>query len=315
MSPSIVVHEIAVLLLVAAAGAGARRFGWLDDAVVARLSRLVIDVAMPAMLFTQLLDTTDAAALRAGWMVPLLGIAVLLVGWGVGKALAVPIGGSSTFVFLAGLPNWVYLPLPIAKAAFGDAGVRDVLLVNLGCMPILWTVGVVVLRGAAGDAWKGAFTPGLVASAAAIALALAHPAVPGGPVVAEALSASYAALSIVGSLAIPLSLLLTGAQIAAAAPALPGKALLGVIVARLLVVPLVVVALIAGLAWAGVGIGHDRLLLLCLIAAMPVAISAGPFAERFGGDVQLASQAVLWTTPLSLATVPIVLAVAARFGV
>jgi len=42
----------------------------------------------------------------------------------------------------------------------------------------------------------------------------------------------------------------------------------------------------------------------CLIAAMPVAVSCGMFIERFGGDADLGARAITLSTLLSIATVP-----------
>lgn len=309
MDVAVVAREIAVLLVVVAAGAATRWTGVLDDAAARRLARLVVDVAMPALVFGTLVETTDAAALAARGHVPLLGAGLLLLAWGVARLVATPIGGSRTFVFAAGLPNWIYLPLPIAEAALGDDGVRDVLLINAGAMPLLWTAGVAVLGGTGLRALVS--HPGVLATVAAVVVVWIEPSPPGPPAVWAALGGAVAR---VGELTIPLSLLLTGAQLAAA-PWRPSPAVAAVAITRLFVAPLVTVAVLAALAAAGAGPDAALASLLVLVAAMPVAISAGMFAERFGGDVTLASQAVAWTTPLSLVTVPLVLEAARRLGV
>jgi len=48
----------------------------------------------------------------------------------------------NTFVFLAAIPNWIFLPLPIVEAMYGDAGVRTLLLGNVGAQLMLWSFGV-----------------------------------------------------------------------------------------------------------------------------------------------------------------------------
>jgi predicted permease len=308
MSQAVVVHEIAVLLVVVAIGFVLRRLGLLDDDTTRRASRIVVDVAMPALVFSQLVETTDAGALIGSWYVPLLGAGLLIVMWGVARAVATVAGGTPTFTFVAGLPNWIYLPLPIVAAAYGDAGVRDLLLINAGAMPLLWTLGVGILRG--GAAWGEAATnPGLLATIAAVIAVAWSPALPGPPAIWEVLGSS---IGMVGALTIPLSLLLTGAQLGASRLSAPSPQLLVAIVVRLIVGPLVAVGILVGARAVGLDPGARLGEMLVLVAAMPVAISASMFAERFGGDVPLASQAILWTTPLSLATVPVVLAIQAR---
>jgi predicted permease len=302
MSQAAVLHEIAVLLVVVAVGFALRRMGRLDDGSVRTVSRFVVDVAMPALLFVQLVETTDAAALRRESYVPILGAALILGLWGIAKLAAAPLRGSPTFVFVGGLPNWVYLPLPIVKATLGDDGVRDILLVNLGAMPILWTVGVAILRG--GPAWRDLLlNGGLLASLAGVGVVLWDPSLPGP---SEVWSATWSALGLVGGLTIPLSLLLTGAQIGASPVTLPSLPVVAVVAVRLLVGPLATIALLAAGQAFGLDLRDGLVQILLLVSAMPVAISAGMFAERFGGDVPLASAALLWTTPVSLLTVPLV---------
>lgn len=312
MPAAVVFREIAVLLLIAFVGVIVRRIGVLDDAAVRRASRLVVDVTMPALVFTQLLETTGEAALRRQWYAPLVGAALLLVSFAIARLAAglFAEGSRGTFVFSAGLPNWIYLPLPIAAALHGDDGVRAVLLVNVGAMLVLWSVGVWILRGS--GAWRELLVnPGLLATAAALVAILAHPTLPGPP---EPWSAAFQALTLIGGLTVPLSLLLTGAVIGGAPFALPSRATAGIVLVRLLIAPLAIVAVLALIAAAGWRMPAGLEAVVVLVAAMPVAISASMFAERFGGDPALGAQAILWTTPIALVTVPLVLRAAAALG-
>ena len=51
-----------------------------------------------------------------------------------------------------------------------------------------------------------------------------------------------------------------------------------------------------------------------LIATMPVAISCSMFTERFGGDVSLGAQGILYSTFFSLLTVPAMFFLIQRLG-
>jgi len=61
----VVLVKIAAMFLVIVAGWLARRRGFLAADFTAMLSRLVVDVAFPALVFTQMLRTVNADALRA----------------------------------------------------------------------------------------------------------------------------------------------------------------------------------------------------------------------------------------------------------
>jgi len=137
--------KIAAMFLVIVGGWLARRRGFLAADFTATLSRLVVDVAFPALVFTQLLRTVDGTVLRQEWFAPLLCGLLVVVAYFVGRLLAPMFSGGTqrnTFIFLVSISNWVFLPLPIAQALYGDTGVRTVLLCNIGGQIVLWSFGV-----------------------------------------------------------------------------------------------------------------------------------------------------------------------------
>ena len=253
----VVFLKIAAMFLVIVGGWLARRRGFLAADFTATLSRLVVDAAFPALVFTQMLRTVDAAALRDGWVAPVASGLLIVVAYFVGLLLAAAFSGKpqrNTFIFLVAIPNWIFLPLPIAQALYGDTGVRTVLLCNAGAQVILWSFGVWILHGSMRQAAKHLLTNvGLWATAVGIAMALLFPAARDLETVNPAeLSpvmmlpgALVQALAMVGSLTIPLSLLAIGAQLGELTIAVHRfpKVLWGVLLSRLLFAPLVTVAI------------------------------------------------------------------------
>jgi malate permease and related proteins len=324
----VVFLKIAAMFLVIIAGWLARRRGFLAADFTATLSRLVVDVAFPALVFTQMLRTVNAAALRDGWLGPVLCGLVIVMAYLVGLLLAPLFAGGAqrnTFLFLVAIPNWVFLPLPIVQALYGDAGVRTVLLSNAGTQLILWSFGVWILHGSMREAAKNLWTNiGLWATAAGIFVALLFPAArdletvnpADAPLGLMLPGALVQALAMVGSLTIPLSLLAIGAQLGELTIAVHRfpKVLWGVLLSRLLFAPLATVAL--GFAWMKMGgaIPEQTRMIVYLIAAMPVAISCSVMAERFRGDVTLAAEGIFYSTFFSLLTVPAIFFLIQRFG-
>src|SRR5512137_1093161 len=99
------------MFLVIVVGWLARRRGFLAAEFTATLSRLVVDVAFPALVFTQLLRTVDAEALRTEWFSPLLSMLILFVAYFAGLAVSPLFSGPAqrkTFIFLVTIPNWVF---------------------------------------------------------------------------------------------------------------------------------------------------------------------------------------------------------------
>ncbi len=314
----VVLIKIAGMFLLILAGWAARRRGLLKEEASAILSRIVVDAAFPALVFTQMLRTVDAAVLRQDWLLPLLPLPMVLVAYLAGLGIAPLFGGKAqrnTVLFLITSPNWVFLPLPIAEALYGSAGVRVVLLCNVGAQLALWSIGVWILHGEVAQALRNLRSNiGLWAAGGGVLLALAFPglrtlgdlhpapATLGG----MAGAAAFDALTMLGSLTIPLSLLAIGAQLGALPVALRRlpPSLWGVAAARLVVAPLATIGLGLLLAQAGFHLPLVTRMVLVLVSAMPVAIVCSVMAERFGGDVTLAAQSVFLSTMLSLVTVP-----------
>jgi len=321
------------MLLVIIAGWALRRRGYLDDAATSRWSRILVDVSFPALAFGYLLRTVNRSTLLQHWYVPFVGGGIIVLGEIVGAAaapLVCPRDQRRTFVFLVAMPNWIFLPLPIALALHGQEGVQTVLLINVGAMIVLWTLGVFTLRGRPGGAaeWRQfATNAGLWATLLAVALVLLVPDfstwLNGTPATAAAkvpvsasslglaaLRALSAAIDFVGSMTVPLSLVLSGSQLATAPTSKPeargnSKALLGWLLGlRLLVVPVLFAAILGAAALAGLHAAPIPLRIAFIVAAMPAAASCPPFAERFGGDASLAARTVVVTTVVGLLTVP-----------
>ena len=324
----VVFLKIAAMFLVIVGGWLARRRGFLAADFTATLSRLVVDVAFPALVFTQLLRTVDGTVLRQEWFAPLLCGLLVVVAYFVGLLLAPMFSGGTqrnTFIFLVAISNWVFLPLPIAQALYGDTGVRTVLLCNVGAQLVLWSFGVWILHGSMRQAAKNLWTNiGLWATVAGIVLALLFPAArdletvnpsdlsPGLMLPA----ALVQALAMVGSLTIPMSLLAIGAQLGELTIAVHRfpKVLWGVLLGRLLFAPLVTVAIGFALMKMGFKIPEEPRMIIYLIATMPVAITCSVMTERFRGDTTLAAEVIFYSTFFSLLTVPAIFFLIQQYG-
>ena len=338
----VILQISAAMFLVMAVGWVARRRGYFSPETTRSLSRFVVDVAFPALVFVQLFKTVDASALRERWYIPLLGAALILSGHLVGTVTAPLFAAREkrrTFTFLVGMSNWVYLPLPITEALYGWEGIQTVLLVNIGGQVVLWTVIVGSLRGGRpnGETLRNLLlNPGLWATALGIGLALCAPGLKGclemrvaeAPAGVLAVKAILQPLELVGSITIPLSLVVIGAQLEdaqledaaragnATAGLLPrfDRGVIGVLLARLFVAPLVFVALVLALSHSGARMLANPVEACCIMAAMPSAVSCGMFVERFGGDTSLAARAVLYTTFVALLSVPALFALFLGLG-
>jgi predicted permease len=241
----------------------------------------------------------------------------------------------STFRFLSGMSNWIYLPLPIVEALYGDEGIQTVLLFNIGAQVVMWTVMVGGLQG--GRLGRETLTglllnPGLVATAVGIPLALLVPELGQAAKVSTALATPsqlaiktiLQPMEMVGSVTIPISLIVIGAQLAGLTEGRhgervslfpPDRAVIGASIARLVIGPVLYVLAIQVLAASGVTLQPVPLAVTYIIAAMPSAVSCGILVERFGGDTGLSARGVFYTTVVALVSVPAFFALLQFLGI
>lgn len=321
LQSKIVFLKIVVMFLVMVVGWWSARRQYLTPTLTKALSLLVVQLTFPALVFIQMIETVSVETLRRGWWIPVFAcLSIVFAAW-VGKALVglfkVPAESRKTFVFLVALPNWVFLPLPIALDLYGAAGVRFVLLYNLGAQIVLWTYGTRLMQDGGEkkmSAWRMLVSNvGVLATIGGAILALCWPGL--------ALSGNSAsgigwgltvngilgALKMVGDLTIPLSLLVAGAQLAELmrTSQFQWRPLIGVTLARLIVAPFLTMGLLKSLTLLiGVQLTEVEFVTATVIVAMPVAISCSMFADFFNGDRGLTASGIFMTTLLSLLTVP-----------
>lgn len=300
-------YNLGLLFLLVGVGWWARRRAWLQEPAVRALGRICVDVAFPCLSFTQMLGIIGRQSLGEQGRVLLLGAVLLPVaiatGWGMSRRL--PPAIRSTAWLAIAVPNWIFLPLPIAAMLYGPLGVSTILLINVVSQFFLWTVCVGILRGFGRQAdWRALLSPGLLATAAGAGLAALWPPSRDWLSADGWLPRAAQALAKIGLLTIPLSMLVLGAQLGAARPARRGAGVTRAILAgRLLLAPLLTALALLGLRhfWA---LPPEIWRVAVLIAAMPVAVSCGVLVERYGGDRDAMSDAILLSTALSVLTVP-----------
>jgi predicted permease len=315
--------KIAAMLLIIAVGWLCRRGRLFSAETTSAMARFTTDITLPILIFFQMVDTVDVSTLRSGWLVPVLACVVIaagnLVGWLLWRMFASR-EQAPVFILVSGVSNWIYLCLPIAEGLYGKDGLRNLFLANVGVQLLFWTLGVAILHGGRLDtrAMRNLIrNPGLIATFVGITVALAWKSA-GLPAPAEAAQEAHwatrsfygglamiaEAMRLIGSVTIPLSLVVTGAQIAGATllQNRPVRALAGVVLVRLVIVPPLVVGLLA-LVGPTTGLSPVALMVLAIIGMMPVSVTTAVLADRFGEDTSLAAQAILWTTLLSIVTV------------
>jgi predicted permease len=202
--------------------------------------------------------------------------------------------------------NYGYIPYPLVEQLYRDPQemrrTMGVLVVhNMGVEVAMWSVGVLLMSGALGRGWwRRVLNPPVLAILGAwgcnlVGVDRGHPA----------LSPVFAAVELVGQVAIPLGLLLVGATLADLwhPRVLWGgwRTLVGGCVLRLGVLPVLALGVVA--AWKDASVELQRV--MAIQAAMPAALFPIVLARLYGGDPLVALRVVLATSLGSTVTTPL----------
>ena len=295
-----VLFAIGSLFAIIGVGYAARRYNLISGDFVHLLSRVLVNIALPAITISsmqvphtaQTMGIVDSTLLVAAcYYVAAFVISILVCHF-----LPSTSTEHGVFQFMLVFPNTMFMGIPVASAILGPSSLFYVILFNLPFNFLVFTMGVWLLaRGRPGKLDpKVLLSPGLVASFVGLGLFLAGYTLP-APV--------DTGLTLIGSVTTPLAMIVVGALLAT----LPAARLAGdwriylVSALRLLVFPVLAFVLLYPFV-------ADKLLLgvAVLLIAMPVAANSVLMSEEYRVDSTLASQGVFISTVLCLATIPLI---------
>ena len=173
-----------------------------------KLSRLTLDMFFPMLTFSTITRTFDPNRLTELWVMPLLGIALMLFGAGAGWVFKRLMkskghGREGTFHHICAINNYVFLPIIVLQNIYGERHVALLLLMNVGSTIGFWTIGVLTLTGGGSlsKTMKSIFSINVAAVAAALLVSFLHIPLP------EALNYTFQYL---GNITVPLMLVVIG---------------------------------------------------------------------------------------------------------
>jgi len=297
-----------------------------DDGL-AVLSRLVVELTLPLLIFTQLIEGFNFNTYRNWWWFPILSLVITAVGLGIGKSLSVTYPGLKErreFISLIGFQNSGYLPLVLFAAIFPSYQARQLFiylfLFLVGFNLVIWSWGAWYLtrpsstdkKGKSDYFGKGCLNWALGGGGDCDLLKLFSP-----PVVATVASLMLVAvglnrfipavtikpLKMVGECTMPLAMLVVGGNLAAISAAkIDRKTISYLIFAKLVLLPLIAfIAIMFFRPPALVGF------LIIAQAAMPSATSLSLIARHYQLEGELINQGILFTHLVSIVTIPLFL--------
>jgi len=308
----IIISQIFILAVVVLIGTVASKLKVLTFDTKDMLSKVIFNISLPLMLFTNFLKLDATPRLLANSIV-VLSVAgfvimfLLLVGWVTTKIFK--IRGSEAAVFKAHsmFGNTIFLGFPLINALYGPEGLLYASMFQFVSTIIMWTVGVVVLTYGNGSSWKKSIlkviNPNTIATLLGLIFFLLSVKLPKLIVIP---------LSELGAANTWLSMLYIGAMLAFSnvGGLMRKKSLYIISFNRLILVPIILVSLFALVA-AILGAAPEKLVsaVIILEVSMPCMASVVIMAKELGADDQLAVGNVFVSTILSIVSLPFILTV------
>ncbi|MDD6482149.1 MAG: AEC family transporter [Lachnospiraceae bacterium] len=301
MSVQIVFQQMIVIVVLVCLGMGLYKKNYIDDAMSAKLSSIVVDVCNPLLCISCSLDTEIAASHRDIAIAVGIAAAVYLVliigGMLIPKLCRIGRGDRKFYHVMLVYANTGFIGIPVARAVLPPEAMVYIVIFNIMFSVFFYTHGVFVMKSKAENSGFK-LSPGIVCSLLTILIFWLDISLPG--IVADC-------VSYIGNATTFLSMTLLGCSFAAASAKTmfsEWKMYLFTLI-KMLLVPL-------GFGCVMSLLGVDRLMLeaFVLMLAMPVANLPLMQAKKNHEDTEVLTRGILLTTlfmPVTLTVVSFVL--------
>ena len=300
------IQSVLSVILIIALGFYMSRKNWFDGNSKKLISRIVVNISLPAYMLSNITATYDRNKLfdlGKGVIVPFAVMIFCYIASDLFvKMLKIEKGRRGVFKVAFALSNTIFVGLPVNLALFGDDSIPYVLLYYIGNTVMFWTVGVygisVDAKNSEGKIFtkaniKRIFSPPLVGFILAVLLVIANISLPKS--IADA-------CKYVGNLTTPLSMIFIGIVFSS----VKFKELkfdisyLAVALGRFCISP-ALVFLIAMVFPMPVLMKN----VFVIQAAMPAMTQIPIVAAMYGADEKYATMLTVITTVISLISIPV----------
>jgi predicted permease len=316
METSIIISQIFILAVVVLIGVLAAWAKVLTVTAKDMLSKVIFNISLPLMLFTNFLKLEATPKLLANSFIVLsvsgfVILFMLLAGWVMTRIFKIKGREAAVFKAHSMFGNTIFLGFPLITALYGVEGLLYASMYQLVSNLIMWTLGVVVLTHGDGQSWKKSIArvlnPNTVATLSGLLFFILSIKLP--PLLVKPLSE-------LGSANTWLSMLYIGAMLVLAdvGGLLGRKSLYIISISRLIIVPAILILLFAAIAGIS-GLSADKMVasVIILEASMPCMASVVIMAKELGADDHQAVGNVFVSTIISIVTLPVVLMAINRF--
>lgn len=120
--------------------------GWFNEEIASLFSKLVVNISLPALMISNLMDTFTKDKLLHYGMGSLAAFASILIAYilaiGLARLLNIDKNRRGAFVALFAFSNTIFIGLPVNQCLFGDKAIPYVLLYYVANTSLFWTMGI-----------------------------------------------------------------------------------------------------------------------------------------------------------------------------
>ena len=306
MEISVILSQMIQLFLILALGYFLFKIDLFNKDMNRRITRLLLDVTLPATILNSVLSQTQRPSGNSVWMAFLIAgvmyLALPVISYLLVKLLRLPKDDQGMYMFMSTYGNVGFMGFPVIQAVFGAESVFYTAIFNVIFNISCFYLGIVMIHY--GDrrntekvtfSWHALVSPSTISSLAAVLIYVLDIHFP------EILCST---VNTIGNVTTPLAMMLIGSTLATMNPReiFSDWHVYPFAVIRQFLLPLLLWPLLSKLVTDSWLLGITFVLFI-----MPSANTCVLFATKYHRNEQLAAKTVFITTFLSMLTVPLLL--------
>lgn len=295
-----IINQMLILAAVMMVGFLINKLGILDHSGNQLLTKLVLNVALPANVFYAILGSGTSLSGRDTLIFFGLGVLVYILYFIIAflspKVLRTPKEDSGIYMFMIAFSNCGFMGYPVSEAIFGDEATVYVSLFNILFSIFVYSLGIGLLKGGFKQFdFRVLLSPVMISTVLALILNYTGVKMP---------EFVLGTTDTIGSFMTPVAMITTGSALAM----IPIKEIFrGWRIYPTVIIKTVILPIFVWLVLKNIVTDHLILGVLVMLSGMPTASIATMMCIEYGGNEKLASRGVFLSTVISVITIPLLM--------
>jgi len=293
-----IINQVIILTIIMFIGVYTSKVNIINKETKSNLSNFLMNISLPLLIFSSFNYSYSIEMVEKAKIIFICSVIIhiFLIIISIPLSFRFPSNVKKVLKFVIIFSNCGFMGFPVLDGLFGKIGIFYGAIFNVPFNIFMLGYGVMLFTGEKNikTLKKVIVHPGIIATFLgllmfAFSIKLPYPL--------------YMAVSTVGSMTTPLSMIIVGTMLAEIKfkEIFTGVVVYYACAIRLLVVPFIILVVMKYLK-----IDQQLMQISVVIEAMPAAVLATVFAEEYGADTVLASKCVFISTMISMFTIPII---------